>query len=44
MEEIDVKQKNIGMDVKEMANRFVDSMEGAFKNWKPSERYTLEVV
>ena len=38
------KQKNIGMDVKEMANRFVDSVEGAFKNWKPSERYTLEVV
>ena len=39
-----VKDKNIGMDSKEMCNRFVESMDTAFEKWKPREKYTLEVV
>ena len=39
-----VKDNNIGMDAKEMANNFIKSMDTAFENWKPKEKYTLEVV
>ena len=39
-----VKDNNIGMDAKEMGNRFIESMDGAFENWKPREKYTLEAV
>tara|TARA_R100000008_G_scaffold72125_1_gene50152 strand:- start:2 stop:1375 length:1374 start_codon:yes stop_codon:yes gene_type:complete len=39
-----VKDKNIGMDSKEMADRMIKSIEATFKNWKPREKYTLEVV
>ena len=39
-----VKDKNIGMDAKEMGNRVIESMDTAFKNWKPKEKYTLEAV
>tara|TARA_Y100000034_G_scaffold35472_1_gene43467 strand:- start:2262 stop:3662 length:1401 start_codon:yes stop_codon:yes gene_type:complete len=39
-----VKNKKIGMDAKEMANNFVESMETAFERWSPKARYTLEAV
>ena len=39
-----VKDKNIGMDAKYMGDKFIESMDTAFKNWKPKEKYTLEVV
>jgi len=39
-----VKDKNIGMDAKHMADGFIESMDTAFENWKPKEKYTLEVV
>jgi glycosyltransferase involved in cell wall biosynthesis len=39
-----VKDKNIGMDAKYMGDKFIESMDGAFDNWKPKEKYTLEVV
>ena len=39
-----VKDKDIGMDAVEMGNRFIESMDTAFKNWKPKEKYTLEAV
>tara|TARA_Y100001963_G_scaffold25929_1_gene35223 strand:- start:132 stop:1526 length:1395 start_codon:yes stop_codon:yes gene_type:complete len=39
-----VKDKNIGMDSKHMADGFIKSMDGAFENWKPREKYTLEAV
>ena len=39
-----VKDSNIGMDAEEMADRFRTSMNFAFENWKPREKYTLEVV
>ena len=39
-----VKDNNIGMDSREMSNRFIESMNTAFEKWKPKEKYTLEVV
>ena len=39
-----VKDKNIGMDAKQMADGFIKSMDTAFENWKPKEKYTLEAV
>ena len=39
-----VKDNNIGMDSKEMCNRFVSSIETTFENWKPRKKYTLEAV
>jgi glycosyltransferase involved in cell wall biosynthesis len=39
-----VKDKKIGMDSKEMGQRFIDSMETAFEKWKPKKKYTLEVM
>tara|TARA_Y100000310_G_scaffold45311_1_gene42243 strand:+ start:29 stop:1096 length:1068 start_codon:yes stop_codon:yes gene_type:complete len=39
-----VKDKKIGMDADEMGRRFIESMDGAFENWKPRQRYTLEAV
>ena len=39
-----VKNKDIGMDAKEMANRFIESMDMAFEKWKPQPRYVMEVV
>ena len=39
-----VKDKNIGMDSKEMGDRFIKHMSTAMENWKPREKYTLEVV
>jgi glycosyltransferase involved in cell wall biosynthesis len=32
------------MTTEHMSNLFTESMEGAFENWKPREKYTLEVV
>ena len=39
-----VKDKNIGMDAKEMCSGFINGIETTFNNWKPREKYTLEVV
>jgi len=39
-----VKDKNIGMDGELMGQRFITSINGAFKNWKSREKYTLEAV
>ena len=39
-----VKDKNIGMDAKEMGNRFIKCIDRTFMNWKPKQKYTLEVV
>ena len=39
-----VKDKKIGMDSEEMSNRFVESIEKTFSNWKPRKKYTLEAV
>ena len=39
-----VKDENIGMDAKHMAGGFIKSMDTAFENWKPKEKYTLEAV
>ena len=39
-----VNDKNIGMTSKHMGKRFLEAMNTAFKNWKPRERYTMEVV
>jgi hypothetical protein len=39
-----VKDNNIGMDSAEMSNRFIESMDTAFKSWKPQPRYTMEVI
>ena len=32
------------MTAKEMGNNFIKSMNGAFENWKPKNRYTMEKV
>jgi glycosyltransferase involved in cell wall biosynthesis len=39
-----VKDDQIGMHGAEMGKRFIQSMDGAFENWKPRERYILEAV
>ena len=39
-----VKDKEIGMDGREMADRFISAMDTAFEKWTPKPRYTLEVV
>ena len=39
-----VKNKDIGMDALEMADRFVKSMDTAFDKWKPQPKYTMEVI
>ena len=39
-----VKDENIGMDSKEMCNRFISSIDTTLEKWKPREKYTLEVV
>ena len=40
-----VKDNNIGMDAKEMCNRFIESIDMTFENWKPRKRFEImEVV
>ena len=39
-----VKNKEIGMDAKEMGNKFIESMDTAFKKWKQKPKYTLEEI
>tara|TARA_Y100000310_G_scaffold277079_1_gene294641 strand:- start:23 stop:742 length:720 start_codon:yes stop_codon:yes gene_type:complete len=39
-----VTDSQIGMHVDEMGKRFIQSMDNAFENWKPRERYILEAV
>ena len=39
-----VKDRKIGMDSKEMGNRFIESMETAFEKWQKKEKYTLEAI
>ena len=39
-----VKGTESSMDAIEMARRFIESMDGAFKNWKPQSKYVMEVA
>jgi len=40
-----VKDNDIGMDSKEMCNRFIESIDTTFENWKPRKRFEImEVV
>jgi glycosyltransferase involved in cell wall biosynthesis len=39
-----VKDENIGMDSKEMGNKFIEAMDETFNEWKPRKRYSLEAV
>ena len=39
-----VKDNNIGMDAKEMSNKFIVAMDEAFTNWTSREKYTMEVI
>tara|TARA_Y100001963_G_scaffold158969_1_gene260610 strand:+ start:806 stop:2170 length:1365 start_codon:yes stop_codon:yes gene_type:complete len=39
-----VMDSKIGMSDISMSNRFIESMESAFENWKPKEKYILEAV
>ena len=39
-----VKDNNIGMDAKEMCNRFIESMDKTFEVWKPRKRFEMEVI
>ncbi|MBC8427902.1 MAG: glycosyltransferase [Candidatus Pelagibacter sp.] len=39
-----VKDKNVGMDSKEMGNRFIEAIDETFEKWKPRKRYSLEAV
>jgi glycosyltransferase involved in cell wall biosynthesis len=39
-----VKNKDIGMDAKNMGCKFIECIDKTFENWKPREKYTLEVV
>ena len=39
-----VKDKNIGMDAKDMGEKFIDCFDKTFKNWKPKQKYILEAV
>ena len=39
-----IKDKQIGMTAKHMGQRFIDSMDGAFENWKPRDNFRLEEV
>ena len=39
-----VKNKEIGMDSKEMGKRFIDSMNVAFEKWTPRKKYVLEAI
>ena len=40
-----VKDNNIGMDAKEMCDRFIESIDTTFENWKPRKRFEImEVV
>jgi hypothetical protein len=32
------------MTSEEMGKNFIKSMDGAFKNWKPTKRYTVEKI
>ena len=32
------------MTSKAMGQNFIDSMEGAFENWKPRQRYFMEKI
>ena len=36
--------KDSKMSSEYLSQGFIDSMEGAFENWKPREKYTLEVI
>ena len=33
-----------GLTAKSMGQNFIDSMDGAFENWKPRERYSMEKI
>ena len=40
---IDFCKENM-MTSQAMGHRFIDSMNGAFKNWKPVSKYHMEAV
>ncbi len=39
-----VKDKNIGMDSKNMCDRYVEAIDTTFEKWKPRKRYEMEVI
>ena len=39
-----VKDKNVGMDAKDMGKNFIKCIDNTFMNWKPKQKYILEVV
>ncbi len=39
-----VQKNNIGMTAKQMGKNMTDSIEGLFSEWKPKQKYTLEVI
>ena len=39
-----VNGENIGMSAKEMTNGFLNNFENLFKNWKPKQKFTMEVM
>ncbi len=39
-----VNDENIGMSAKEMTNGFLNNFENLFKNWKPKQKFTMEVM
>ena len=39
-----VNDENIGMSAKEMTKGFLNNFENLFKNWKPKQKFTMEVM
>ena len=39
-----VKDKNIGMDSKNMFDRYLEAIDTTFEKWKPRKRYEMEVI
>ena len=39
-----VNDKVSGMTAQHMGDGFIESMDSAFENWKPKERFTLEQI
>ena len=39
-----VTSNDAKMTAKHLCKTFVDAMDTTFKNWKPRERYTMEVI
>jgi len=39
-----VNDKDVAMSATEMSNKFLFAFDSTFKNWKPQERYRMEVI